>query len=420
MSETLEKSLFTYIVDAWYPRCLDTIYGGYLPNFEYNWSLSQGSQDKALVQQSRHLWALSCLYQHYPQKDEFLDYARSGYEFIRDHYRDEKYGGLFNSCTIEGMPDKGSLFFKRSYAQAFAIHGLTKYFEVSGDSSALELATITFAWLDNNARDDIHGGYFEQLYREGTPQEAGPEASSRPGYLPFTGLKEFNSSIHLLEALTGLYRVWPDSRVKGRLEEMYTLFKEKLIHPDGYLLLYFYPDWTPVPASVMDSISEGNAWYTQHATFGHDVEIAYLLLEAAKALGKENDSVAHKLAKKLVNHSMEYGWDYEKGGFYYMGYKNEDGMDIYDPHKAWWTEAEGLNALLLMHSLYPEDDKDYYGLFLQLWNYIDHYLIDKEYGGWYNYGLDNFPENRKQKKSHNWKASYHNVRAMVECVGRLE
>jgi len=90
------------------------------------------------------------------------------------------------------------------------------------------------------------------------------------------------------------------SVARSLITEMYTLFKEKLIHPDGYLLLYFYPDWTPVPASVMDSISEGNAWYTQHATFGHDVEIAYLLLEAAKALGKEND------AKLFAEHSQYY------------------------------------------------------------------------------------------------------------------
>lgn len=418
IAQDLKESLFTHIVDAWYPRSLDSLYGGYLPDFEYDWMLSEGLQEKSLVQQSRHLWALSYLYQHYPENSEFLDYAKWGYDFMKENFPDHHYGGLYNSCERSGDPALNSLFFKRSYAQAFAIHGLAKYFEVSGDSSALELAVNTFLWLDRKARDPVHGGYFESLNRDGQPQEAGPDAVNNPGYLPHTGLKEFNSSIHILEALTELYKVWPDSLARLRLEEMYDLFIDKLIHPDGYLLLYFYPDWTPVPESVMDSLSQGNSWYTQHITFGHDVETAYLLLEAAKILGKEDDEEAYKLAKNLVDHSLEHGWDDEKGGFFYIGYKQKDYVLIHDPHKAWWTQAEGLNALHLMHNLHPNDSRDYYGKFLQLWEYIDTYLIDKEYGGWYNYGLDNYPENKTRKKSHNWKASYHNVRAMGEVVRR--
>ncbi|MGC9343592.1 MAG: AGE family epimerase/isomerase [Bacteroidales bacterium] len=418
IAQDLEESLFTHIVDAWYPRCLDSLYGGYLPDFEYDWTLSDGLQEKSLVQQSRHLWALSYLYQQYPANSKFLEYAKWGYDFMKENFPDDHYGGLYNSCERSGDPALNSLFFKRSYAQAFAIHGLAKYFEVSGDSTALAMAINTFLWLDEKARDPVHGGYFESLDRDGRPQEAGPDAASKPGYLPHTGLKEFNSSIHILEALTELYRVWPDSLAEIRLEEMYTLFKEKLIHPDGYLVLYFNPDWTSVPKSTMDSLSQGNSWYTQHISFGHDVETAYLLLEAAQALGKGEDEQAYKLAKKLVDHSLDHGWDDEKGGFYYIGYKQEDYVLIHDPHKAWWTQAEGLNALHLMHSLNPNDKRDYYGKFLQLWKYIDTYLIDKENGGWYNYGLDNYPENKTLKKSHNWKASYHNVRGVGEVVQR--
>jgi mannobiose 2-epimerase len=119
-----------------------------------------------------------------------------------------------------------------------------------------------------------------------------------------------------------------------------------------------------------------------------------------------------------VDHSLRYGWDHDKGGFYYIAFKEMDRVRIFDPHKAWWTEAEGLNALMMMEEKYPGEG--YKEKFLELWSYTDKYLIDKEYGGWYNYGLDNFPENRYHKKAHNWKASYHNVRAMLRCIEMLD
>ena len=78
-----------------------------------------------------------------------------------------------------------------------------------------------------------------------------------------------------------------------------------------------------------------------------------------------------------------------------------------------------MNALLMMALLYPDDPNNYYSKFLKSWKYIRTYLIDKEHGGWYNYGLDTFPENAEQQKSHIWKTTYHNTRAMVRCIKML-
>ncbi|MFW5877684.1 MAG: AGE family epimerase/isomerase [bacterium] len=414
------QSLFMYIVDAWYPRCIDTLYGGYIPDFEYDWTMSKGPQNKALVQQARHLWSLSYLHEKYPERDDLLDYARTGYEFIRNNYWDKEKGGMFTMCSREGIPLYESMSYKRAYGQAFAIYGLSQYFESSRDSTALDLAKNIFYWLDENAHDKIHGGYFESLNRDGSPQPADENTPDRPGYLPFTGLKEFNSSIHILEAFTALYEVWPDELLRKRLEEIFILFRDTLIHPDGYLKLYFYADWTQVPEETMDSLSEGNYWYTQHVTYGHDVETAFLLLEAANVLEMDDDVKTQNISKKMVDHSLKMGWDEENGGFYYIGYKRNGKDSIHVDHKAWWVEAEGMNALMMMHERYPDDPMDYFGKFLDLWKYTNEYLIDKKYGGWYNYGLDTYPENRFHKKSHNWKASYHNVRGMVRVVERVE
>jgi len=422
LTDELEQSLFNDIIHPWYPRCLDTIFGGYIPNLEYDWSLSDGPQNKALVQQSRHLWTTSFLYEHYPAHPEFLEYATRGYRFIEKHFRDSAYGGLYPMCNRDGSADSTAIQHKRVYGQAFAINGLSQYFRVSNDTSALILAIEIFRWMEMYPHDAVHGGYFETLNRDGTPvwtSRDAPDSVEDPGSFPMGGLKEFNSSLHVLEALTELYRVWPDSLLEMRLREMYTLFRDVFIHPEGHLKLYFYPDWTLVPEEEMERRGQGNYWYTQHITYGHDVETAFLLLEAADALGIREDQKTVILSKKLVDHALENGWDPENGGFYYIGYENNGITTIHVDHKAFWVTSEGLNALMLMYTLYPNDPMDYLGKFCKLWDYTKKYMIDHEYGGWYNYGLDTNPGNRTARKSHNWKATYHDVRGMVRSVEML-
>src|SRR5690606_40790989 len=87
-----------------------------------------------------------------------------------------------------------------------------------------------------------------------------------------------------------------------------------------------------------------------HMAFGHDVETAFLMLEASHVLGLENDVQTHTVAKIMVDHALRNGWDDEVGGFYDEGYyfKGADSIRIIRDTKNWWAQAEGLNTLLLM------------------------------------------------------------------------
>ena len=419
LADSLLISLERHIVDPWYPRIIDTLYGGYLSDLNFDWTLTESSQNKALVQQARHVWATSFLHEFYPGRKDFMEYSAHGFRFLRDHMWDEEFGGFHAFCTREGVPDEQSISDKRIYGQAFAIYGLSQYYRISKDKEALDLAKKAFLWTEDHAHDHEYGGYYEFLRRDGTPLLPGEQEIGNLGDSPAIGLKDYNSSIHLMEAFTGLYRVWPDTLVRKRLEEMFYLIRDTFVHPEGFLQLYFYPDWTLVQDETMEKLSEGNEWFTQHFTYGHDVETAYLLLETAHILGWSEDEETHQIAKRLVDHSLESGWDREAGGFYDAGKEIEGEIRIINRGKAWWSQIEGLNALILMYTLYPDDPQDYFGLALKMWGYIDTYLIDKEHGGWYNSGLDITPESKSQRKSHAWKTSYHNTRGMVNCIRML-
>ncbi|HVF97113.1 MAG TPA: AGE family epimerase/isomerase, partial [Flavisolibacter sp.] len=179
--------------------------------------------------------------------------------------------------------------------------------------------------------------------------------------------------------------------------------------------------WTPV--SFRDS---SEAFIRQHksldhVSFGHDVETAYLMLEASHALGIKNDRATITIGKKMVDHALQAGWDNTTGGFYNEGYyfKNKPGITILFDSKNWWAQAEGLNTLLLMADRFPNDTMRYFDKFKTLWNYVQTYLIDHVNGDWYEEGLDKEPQRKTALKAHIWKATYHNYRALANCIKRL-
>ena len=411
----LSESLKNNLLESWYPRTIDSISGGFLSDFDYKWDM-KGPQNKMIVTQSRHIWTCSTVAEFYPEeKAYYLKIADHGVQFLKDKMGDSKLGGFFNLVDREGnvlKPDKTDRILKDAYGNAFAIYGLSTFSRVSGDTTALSLAKKAFLWLDRHSYDPQFGGYFQFLEADGTPLKNGLN-----GVPP----KDQNSSIHLLEAFTALYQVWPDPVVKERLLMMLSLIRDRITNPKGYLQLFLNADLSPV--SYLDSAEDVRKrhWLYDHISYGHDVETAYLMLEASEVVGLKNDTLTLRKAKKMVDHALKSGWDKTVGGFYEAGYyfKGQDSVTIIKDTKNWWAQAEGLNALLMMSELFPSDPHNYKSLFQKEWEYIDTYLIDHEHGDWYPNGIDKEPDEKLAMKAQIWKGNYHNSRALMNCIRRL-
>jgi mannobiose 2-epimerase len=419
ITEEIEKSLQTELLDAWYPVTLDTACGGFLSDLTFDWH-PYGPQNKMLVTQSRHVWTTSKAAVFYKGKN-YQKMAEHGFHFLRDKMWDEIHGGFYMLRNRKG--DSIDIMYrdeKRAYGNAFAIYALTAYYTMSGDFSALELAKKTFFWLEKHSYDHEYKGYFDAMTRDGSWlwqsdfRTAVFDSST-------TSYKDFNSAIHLLEAFTELYRVWQDSLLCRRLSELFFIIRDTMTDERGYLVLFWNRDWTPV--SLRDSsetVREKN-FYLDHISFGHDMETAYLMLEALHVLQIKPDIKTLSLAKRMVDHSLAKGWDKKKGGFFNQGYyiDNMDSFSLLSEQKSWWVQAEGLNALLLMSKLFSEEDK-YRHSFKKQWNYIRKYLIDHQHGGWYIFGLDKNPEAANMDKGYIWKANYHEMRALCNCLNMLK
>jgi len=413
------QSLKENILDIWYPLFIDTVNGGYFSNATYDWKLMD-KQPKMLVTQSRHLWTSSqaALFYH---DSTFSKYARHGFEFLTQKMWDETYGGFFNiRSKTGGYTDEMYRNQKMAYGNSFAIYGLTSYYNLTKDSMALDFAKRTFLWLEKHSHDQVYGGYIDQMNQDGTWLSKVKSNSDKQSQQS-AAWKDFNSSIHLMEAFTELYKVWPDPLMKTRLQEMFTLVRDTFTCDKGYLRLYFDESWTTI--SNRDSSEQfirKNSAY-DHISFGHDVETAFLLLEASYALGVENDTKTLQVAKKLVDHALNNGFNRECGGFYNEGYyfTGKDSITILSKNAEWWVQSEGLNALLMMSKIFPDETR-YKESFLKVWNYIDNYLIDKEHGEWYINGLNYNAGVVKAPKASVWKCNYHNGRALMNCIKMLQ
>lgn len=392
------------VLDVWFPRSIDRENGGFYSMFSRDWK-AEPSQGKFSVFQGRMTWVAAEIAMHHPElKDQFLPVAEHGIAYLNDVLWDKKFGGFFWGLDDHGQITDSFTDRKEMYGESFALYGVAAGYLATRDPKALVLAQNEFRWMEAHAHDRKNGGYFELLTREGVPVEAEPVDPAKPqrpdGGFP-AGYKSMNTHIHLLESLAQLYEAWKDDGVRKRLEEMLAIVRDKICVEPGVMNLYFTNDWRPIP---------------DHDSYGHDVETAYLMLEAENVLGVPHDPRTEHMAKILVDHALAYGWDNKLGGFYEQG---TTFGEVEDRRKEWWVEMEGLNALLLMHEKYGRQTDIYFKAFQKQWDFIKAYQSDSQFHGIYpTVGADGVAA--EQNKGQNWKAAYHDGRSLMNVTERLK
>ncbi len=401
------------IASAWYPKTLDFEYGGFHSYYNAQWNRIDNPQ-KMIVTQARHVWSLSTLYR-FSGDTSFLEYASHGVQFLTETMWDTEFGGFHTTAWPDSITGYRFSKEKMTYGNAFSVYALAAYFEVSQDSAALASAIDTYKWIETNSRDAEFDGYFNRLNRDGSWIWQNEGFESAPDQEP--AWKDMNTTIHLLEAYSELYKVWPDTQLKTRMVAILNLLKSRIYDGKPYMTLFLTQDWSPV--RFRDSVKNDfdKYMYYDHVSFGHDVETAFLMLEAAHVIGHHDEGLT-QYCKQIVDHALENGWDKTNGGFYDYGYYfSKDSCTIIRPDKVWWTQAEGLNALLLMHKVLNEPI--YWDRFIDQWKYINAYVIDPATGTWYPDGTDAKPETIRSLKGQIWKGNYHNLRALVNCHDML-
>ncbi|WP_210420483.1 AGE family epimerase/isomerase [Aquisphaera giovannonii] len=405
LAAAMESQLRGELSAHWYPHAVDRRHGGFHEEMARDWSIRAGVS-KSQVYQARMTWTAAAFADHdHSRRDEYLGYARHGLAFLDEAMRDREHGGFHWIVDARGNLDPGLGDEKHAYGMSFVIYAASKVRSVGGDERALKVARDAFDWLEAHAHDRDHGGYFEALKRDGTPiltAQPGSPGRDKDRLGIAYGRKTMNSHIHLLEAFAELARVDDRPVVKQRLDEVFHLVRDRIAAEPGLLNLELTREWKIIPS---------------HDSYGHDVETAYLLVEAADVLGMPSDGATWKVARSLVDHALAGGWDDRHGGFYDKG--DVATNHAFDLTKVWWTQAEGLNALLLLDGKYGRETDRYHRAFLKQWDFIRSCLIDPRYDGWFSETESDGKLRGDGAKANPWKANYHTSRALMNVVRTL-
>lgn len=319
--------------------------------------------------------------------------ADKAFQILKNTFWDDTYGGFYWSVDQFGLPAKTEKF---HYAQAFAIYGLSEYYRICKDPQVLNMAKQLFHLLESKAHDPKYGGYFEacDCFWNLLPD-------SRLSERDLKAEKSMNTMLHIMEAFTNLSIVWDDPTLKLRHKEVQEIFLQKIYDPEaGHLRLFFDQNWNPI---------------TDDVSYGHDIEASWLMMEAAELNGNPvllEKSI--KAAKHLAETTYQEGLD-ELGYVHYDGNKNGP---FKDEPISWWPQVEGMVGFLNAYQFTAE--KKYLHVVVQLWSFIRNFLVDQDHGDLYKQLNPDLSPDHKVYKLGPWEGPYHQVRAFLEVLHRLD
>lgn len=394
--ERVSRELRSGILDFWAAHAIDRERGGYITNLDESGRWAEDDK-KYLLTQTRMVWVFARAHRHGIDDRGYLDLAEHGVRFLIDAMWDQQHGGFYWLVDGDGQVVKDG---KSVYTQSFAIYALSEYHLASGDAEALDYAERLFDLFVTHAADEGLG-FRERFTREWTQRDSTKSPT-----------KTLDTHMHLMECFTTLYQASGKAVHRQALADLVELIVERCVDPEGgYAYSTFDRDFVPILRE------DGHT----RTSYGHNVELAWLLLEALDALGRDREAY-RAVVLALIDHAIENGQDEERGGLAMYGPLR--GHVLAAEHlgekrllKSWWEQAEMLVATLEAYAWTGE--ARYLETFEQTMGWIWSHHVDPERGGWYGIVSWDGSEISDRNKGNGWKSAYHDGRALMLVEHRL-
>jgi mannobiose 2-epimerase len=389
LREVARVELTEHILPYWMAVANDRRHGGVIGSIAED-GTPDDAAPKGSILHARVLWTFSAAARALGD-DAVRRAADRSADYYTSHFVDRERGGVYWSIDAEGRPLDER---KHVYAQAFAMYALAEHFRATANEESLEVARAIFGLVESRAWDAEHVGYEECFGRDWTPLD-----DVRLGDTDLNERRSMNTHLHLLEAYTTLHEARPDAQLGERLRALLTLFLDRIIAPDGdHVVGFFTERWEPRSSAV---------------SFGHDVETSWLLVEAADALGDPALTARVRVAvTRLAAAVLERGYDAEHGGIFHGR-----SADDVDTDKEWWPQAEAIVGFLAAYQ--ASGDTRYVDAALATWRFVERHLVDRQHGEWYRRVSRAGDRSRGGEKVGPWKCPYHNGRACLEVIERV-
>lgn len=374
-SELLDNAL-----PFWMEYSPDKDYGGYFSCLDRDGSVYD--TDKFIWLQARQVWMFSMLYNKVEKRQDWLDCALLGADFLEKHGHDGNYNWYF-SLDRKGNPlvEPYNIF---SYT--FATMAFGQLNKATGIQRYADIANKTFGII---------------LSKKDNPK--GKWNKAHPGT---RNLKNFALPMILCNLALEIEHLLS--------EEIMQQVMEDCIHE--VMDVFYRPELGGI---ILENVTfDGQLSDTFEGRLinpGHGIEAMWFIMDLGKRLNRP------QLIEKAVNitlKTIDYGWDKKYGGiYYYMDRLGRPPQQLEWDQKLWWVHMETLISLLKGYNL--TGSKECLVQYEKVHNYTWEHFKDKEYPEWFGY-LNRQGEVLLTLKGGKWKGCFHVPRGLYQCWKTLE
>jgi len=374
-----KTELLDSILPFWMKHSLDQQNGGFftcLDQFGHVYDT-----DKFIWLQGRQVWCFAYMYNNIEKKQEWLDIAKHGADFLIKHGRDEE-GNWYFSLTAEGKP-------------------LVQPYNIFSDC----FATMAFAALDKASPSDEYKKIALTTFDNIIARRQNTKGKYNKNFPGTRSLKNFSLPMILCNLSLELEHIIGKEKVNELVPDIIHEVMEVFYQPKLGLVL----ENVNVDGSFADCF-EGRLMNP-----GHTIEAMWFIMDLGIRL---NDKSLIDKAVTIMLNTLEYGWDKEYGGiFYFLDIQGHPPQQLEWDQKLWWVHVEALVALA--KGFQHTGDLRCKEWFEKVHDYTWSHFKDQQYGEWFGY-LNRRGEVLLPLKGGKWKGCFHIPRSLYQVWKTLE
>ena len=374
LEKQYRDELLQNVIPFWLEKSQDKEYGGYFTCLDRQGNVFD--TDKFIWLQGREVWLFAMLYNRVEKRQEWLDCAIQGAEFLKKYGHDGNLNWYF-SLDRQGNPlvEPYNIF---SYT--FATMAFGQLSIATGNQEYADIAKRTFDII---------------LSKQGNPK--GKWSKAYPGT---RSLKNFALPMILCNLALEIEPLLDEAFIEKTMDTCIHEVMDVFLRPElgGIVVENVNAD-----GSLSDTF-EG-----RQLTPGHAIEAMWFIMDLGKRLNRP------ELIEKAVQTTLkmiDYGWDKQYGGIYYfMDRKGCPPQQLEWDQKLWWVHIETLISLIKGYQL--TGNKECLQWFEKVHHYTWEHFKDSKHREWWGY-LNRQGEVLLDLKGGKWKGCFHVPRGLYQ------
>lgn len=379
LAEQYKSELLDKVIPFWLEKSQDKEFGGYFTCLDRDGSVYD--TDKFIWLQGREVWMFATLYNKVEKRQEWLDCAIQGAEFLKKYGHDGNLNWYF-SLDREGNPlvEPYNIF---SYT--FAVIAFGQLSIATGNAEYADIAKRTF---------DI------VLSKVDNPKGKWNKAAAGARQL-----KSFALPMILCNVALEIEPLLEPDFLKRTIDTCIHEVMDVFYRPELGLIV----EHLDTGGNLVDCF-DGRLLNP-----GHAIEAMWFIMDLGKRLNRPE--LIEKAVRIALNEA-EYGWDKEHDGiFYFMDRLGHPCQQLEWDQKLWWVHIETLITMLKGYQL--TGNEECLKWFERVHEYTWSHFTDAEYPEWYGY-LNRQGEVLLPLKGGKWKGCFHVPRGLFQCWQILE